>query len=283
MADEMVFRSIEDIERVARHAAESGLTQHRRLPAAVTVLLTGRELGLQPMAALRSIHEVNGRPVLSADAMVAIVRRSGLCASWRIVESTTERATIATLRRGEEEPQTCTWTLEDARRAGCTGPSWAKFPRQMLRHRAETELARAVYPDVILGLYTPDELGGEALEEETASSAPSARAPAPAPSPSPSSEQVVDAVLEAPAGDCGLVVDGVSWDEALECVEVPGKAVAVWLSYRGAIAQLPADQGRACWDAIVQRVAVTGRMAARAAATWLKTELASELVRQAES
>lgn len=164
----LALRSLDDVERLAKIACTSGLVAHRRPEAAAVVLLTGRELGLAPMASLRGIYEVSGRPVLAADMMVAVVRRSGHCESWRVVESTPHTCTITTLRRGESEPESVTWTAEDAKRAGCGGQTWQRFPRQMLAHRAAAELARRVYPDVLLGLYTPDELGGVDEVEDNA-------------------------------------------------------------------------------------------------------------------
>ena len=164
----LALRSLDDVERLAKIACTSGLVAHRRPEAAAVVLLTGRELGLAPMASLRGIYEVSGRPVLAADMMVAVVRRSGHCESWRVVESTPHTCTITTLRRGESEPESVTWTAEDAKRAGCGGQTWQRFPRQMLAHRAAAELARGVYPDVLLGLYTPDELGGVDEVEDNA-------------------------------------------------------------------------------------------------------------------
>lgn len=163
---------LDRIDRIAKIAAASGLTTYRRAESASMVLLTGRELGLGPMASLRGIHDVNGKPVLAADLMVAVVRRSGLCRMWRVVESTPTRCEIATRRVGEEHDESCVWTAEDARRAGCGGATWQKFPRQMLSHRCAAELARRVYSDVLLGLYSPDELGGE-----DAVDAPEERAP----------------------------------------------------------------------------------------------------------
>jgi hypothetical protein len=100
--------------------------------------------------------------VLSADLMVAVVRRSGLCESWRTVESTAERCTITTRRRGESVDATRTWTMADAKRAQITGKSiWTAYPATMLRHRCAADLAREVYPDVLMGLYDPEELGAE--------------------------------------------------------------------------------------------------------------------------
>ena len=157
--DGLVIHSLDDTERLARTAVASGLVAVRRAEEAVVLLLTGRELGLSPMQSLRGIYVVSGRPVLSADLMVAVVRRSGLCRSWRVVKSTPAECTIETHREGEAEPARKTWTAEDAKRAGLGGKgTWAQYPAQMLRHRVAADLAREVYPDVLLGLYTADEI-----------------------------------------------------------------------------------------------------------------------------
>lgn len=158
----LTLHTLDDVERLARIAITSGLTSLRRPEEAAVILMTGHELGLSPMQALRGIYVVSGRPVLSADLMVAIVRRSGLCDSWRVVESTAERCEIWTLRKGEDTVAKRVWTMADAKRAGVTGKgTWAQYPAAMLRHRCAADLAREVYPDVLLGLYDPDELGGE--------------------------------------------------------------------------------------------------------------------------
>jgi hypothetical protein len=44
--------------------------------------------------------------------------------------------------------------------------NWRKQPGTMLRHRAAAALAREVYPDVTLGLYTPDEISGGVIDVE---------------------------------------------------------------------------------------------------------------------
>ena len=72
------LRNIDDVERLARIAVASSYTACRRPEEAAFLLMTGRELGLSPMQSLRGIYVVSGKPVLSADLMVAAVRRSGL-------------------------------------------------------------------------------------------------------------------------------------------------------------------------------------------------------------
>lgn len=154
--------SIDEASTLARAAVASRLYAVSSPEAALMILLTGRDLGLTASQSLRAIHVISGKPVVSADALVAAVRRSGLCASWRVVESTPTSATIETKRVGEERPETETFTWQDAERAGLTrGDNYRKWPREMLRHRCAASLARRVYPDAVLGCYEPGEMPAE--------------------------------------------------------------------------------------------------------------------------
>jgi hypothetical protein len=159
-------QSIDEAQQLARAAVASKLYAVASPEAALMILLTGRDLGLTASQSFRAIYVVSGKPVVSSDAMVAAIRRSGLCSSWRVVETTIERCTIETTRVGESEPERETFTLDDAKRAGLDRRDvWRAYPRDMLRHRAAAGLARRVYPDVVLGCYAPGE-----LEEQTSSS-----------------------------------------------------------------------------------------------------------------
>lgn len=157
----LVPKDTNEAFQLATRAIASGLFAQLRKPEeALVILMMGAELGLGPMQALRSIYVVSGKTVLSADLLVALVRRSGECASWRVVESTDTRCEIRTTRKGESQEEVCIWTMERAVKAGVTSkPTWKNFPAQMLKARAAAELARQVYPDVgIAGLYTRDEI-----------------------------------------------------------------------------------------------------------------------------
>ncbi len=128
--------------------------------AAFAIIITGRELGLTAMQSLRSIHVISGKTILSADLVASLVKsRRDVCAYFMLVESTTERAVYKTQRVGEPEPTTMTFTLDDAKRADLmSNNTWTKYPAQMLRARCITGLARAVYPDLAMGLYDTDEI-----------------------------------------------------------------------------------------------------------------------------
>jgi len=127
-------------------------------PADVFVIIqSGYELGLSPMAAVRGIGVIRGKPVFSADLMVGLAKARGLCEYFRCVRADAESATYETKRRGSK-PEQLTYTLENAKMLGLLErDNWKKQPANMLRKRAKAALARDVYEDLLNGCYTPDE------------------------------------------------------------------------------------------------------------------------------
>jgi len=122
--------------------------------------MVGRELGLPAMASLRSIHNIEGRHALSASLMVALVIKSGLAEYFEPVSFSDQEATFITKRKGARTEVRLQHTIAMANTAGLLKPNsnWLKVPTDMLVARAQSRLARMIYPDLLAGLYTPDEL-----------------------------------------------------------------------------------------------------------------------------
>lgn len=157
-------RSMGETIKLAKYVFDSRLFSAYGTPQAVmTTLLAGRELGLQSMASLRAIHIIDGKPTLSADLIRALIIRSGLAGYFRCTERSAERATFET-KRGDDPPIALTFTIQEARAAWTKKPDawdasgWGKNPADMLVARAGAKLARLVYPDVVHGIYTPEEI-----------------------------------------------------------------------------------------------------------------------------
>ena len=132
----------------------------QKAPADVlAVMMTGAELGFGPMQSIRAIAIIKGRPTLYADAMSALVQgRREVCLFFRCVETTDKAATFETHRAGHPEPTRLSYTMQDAATAGLSGQeNYRKHPKQMLRARAISALSRLVYPDLVMGFYTPEE------------------------------------------------------------------------------------------------------------------------------
>lgn len=154
-------KTLDEAWRLAGIFAKSGLLGEVHTPEQVMVIMaTGFELGIPPTTALRGIYVIKGRPVVSADLLVALcLRRSDVCERFALVSSSDSEATYETKRRGCE-PVRMSFSMADAQRAKLPGKedsNWSKYPATMLRHRAAAQLARAVYPDLVLGLYVPEE------------------------------------------------------------------------------------------------------------------------------
>lgn len=125
---------------------------------AITIALAGRELGLPPLTAFRSIFLVEGKPVLAADLMHALVYKRVPGGSLDILRTDSNVCEVEACRPGGK-PCKISFTIEDAKAAGLTGKdNWRKYPAAMLRARAIAAACRAVFPDVFIGVYTPEEL-----------------------------------------------------------------------------------------------------------------------------
>lgn len=154
-----VPQSLEQAEKLANQLAMSALLPEslRNRPGDVLVtIITGHELGLSPMQAIRGLHVIKGKAVMSADLQVALVKKHPECIYFRLVESTDTIASYETERKGEGKTK-MSFTIEQARNAQLAGDNWRKYPAAMLRARAASALARAVYPDLTLGVYDEDE------------------------------------------------------------------------------------------------------------------------------
>lgn len=277
MTSELTLRTalepttLDEAARLAKAACASRLYQVQSAEAALMILLTGRDLGLSASQSLRAIYVVSGKPVVSADALVAAVRRSGLCESWRTIESTAERCTLETRRKGEEHPERETFTIEDAKRAKLDGKDvWRAYPRDMLRHRCAAGLVRRVYPDVALGCYTPGELD-DPMPANVSNRTPSAPVEEDAIEDAESEEirepakidrELAEAMAEhkyqggpsAPQTPAAEGRDPLSTENARAFVELltatnsTDGVVAAWLRYGHAFASEGSDVLRACFN-----------------------------------
>jgi hypothetical protein len=127
--------------------------------AVMACLLTGRELGIGPMQALREVYIVNGRPSLAATLMVSRVRAAGH--RFRTLDSTDQHAVVQITRKGETEPEPAVeFTVDDAKRAGLLGKDvWKQYPARMLWARAASAACRRDAPETLGGVvYTPEEI-----------------------------------------------------------------------------------------------------------------------------
>jgi len=152
---------VEDVATLATRIAGTELVPSAlrgKPPAIAASILYGREIGLPPMTALRSVYVVNGQVALKAEAMRGLILAAGH--DLIFAESTSARCVAKGRRKGQEEWSEVTWTVDDARRANLLRGPWTQYPRAMLKARATAELARDLFADVISGFVALEEVDG---------------------------------------------------------------------------------------------------------------------------
>jgi len=190
----------------AAHQVATSLVQTSFVPEAfrgkaheaTAAILAGAEIGLDPMAALRSFDVIQGTAAPRANTLRAVVQAAGH--EIRVVESTATRAVVEGRRRGSGDWQRSVWTIERAKQLGLTGKkNWQAQPGAMLVARATSEMARWIASDAILGIpYSAEELDDEgtvAVEpagEVKPARRTAQRATKPAPLPVPAPEPAYD-------------------------------------------------------------------------------------------
>lgn len=117
----------------------------------------GMEIGLQPLQSMQSIAVINGRPSIWGDAMLALVRSSGLLEA--INEEVTDSKAVCTIKRRGEQEVVREFSMQDAKQAGLAGKQgpWAQYPKRMLQMRARAFALRDVFPDVLRGVHVAEE------------------------------------------------------------------------------------------------------------------------------
>lgn len=243
----------------------------RSADAAFAVMLAGAELGAKPMQALRSLSIVKGKVSLTADFTVALCVRSPVCEWMRCIETTPERATYETKRRGHPEPSRLSWTIAQAQTAGLTGSqTWRSHPAAMLRARCASALARSVYPDLVAGVYDPDE-AAEIERDGKPESDHEDQAHKP---------EEIDLGAEAETSDAQLPTALEAFYARVAELDLPGEGVAVWIKHRADLAPLnPADRENA-WKALCAKVEEVGKM--KNAKVWLKKAISEEDARRGQ-
>lgn len=121
---------------------------------AALIMLTGRELGMQPMRALRSLQVVKGKVVESADSQLSRFKADGGRAEFKKLDET---GAVLWLKHPNGDEHTETWTAADSQRAGLAGGMHGKFPKALYRSRAITAGLKSLGWEGGVGAYDPDE------------------------------------------------------------------------------------------------------------------------------
>lgn len=202
MADRgLALQSLDDIKTIASEIIKSGLApkSYTRAEQVVAAVMMGRELGLPPMASLRTIAVIHGTPSVWGKGSYALAMEHPCYQDHEVTwqekpgEPETElppefdfmkdipmtfRCICRVWRKGKEKPFTQKFSVNDARAAGLwmmTGGTedkpvdmpWKKYWSTMLYHKAVGNAFEMAIPEAFIGLVnaSPAELKAIAMDD----------------------------------------------------------------------------------------------------------------------
>lgn len=127
--------------------------------------------GMDPYAVAQKTHLVNGTLGYEAQLVIAVINNRApivgrikfdYFGDWSKVKSKEDKSTdvgvvCRATFKGDDEPTELSLTMAQVGTVR-NSPLWAADPRQQLAYLAAKRFSRLHCPDVILGVYTPDEL-----------------------------------------------------------------------------------------------------------------------------
>jgi hypothetical protein len=193
----MARMSLEEKKETAQYLLESGMIpKHLDTPAKIIVtMMVAEELGVATYHGLTKLYVVDNKVTAQGELMLAMVRNTRAY-GYRFVENTDEKATFEIWPYAHpDEKYTCSYTMEFAkahkwdlqewydksagRMQSKPKQPWIKFPGHMLKWRCVSDAVRVVCPEVIGGMYTPEELGAPVWVQEDGSVEVVAEGPGP--------------------------------------------------------------------------------------------------------
>lgn len=132
------------------------------LNTAVMLVITCKQYGL-PITALSEVMEVNGKVGFWGRTKLGIILKSPVCEYIMPIEQTDKVCIIEAKRKGYPKAVQEKYTIEQAEKAGLIQRSdaWKKHPADMLYWRAISRVISKVFPDVIQGFSTVEEMEEE--------------------------------------------------------------------------------------------------------------------------
>lgn len=157
-------QEFQTMKELSAMAFKSGLLPAgiKSAEAAMIIMLKGRELGIPAMQAFSHIHIINGKPTMSAELMLTQIYK---CLPKAIINFVISDDKICKIEAQRPNGNKTEWsfTIDEAKKAELlTKEPWRKYTSAMLRARAITIMARAIFPDCLNGVsYTAEELGAD--------------------------------------------------------------------------------------------------------------------------
>ena len=160
-----MYQKIQDpllaIEKLGEMIAFSGLFGCSKKEQGQVLAMQCLTEGKPPLELAKTYHMIDGKLSMKSDAMLAKFQMSGGRVLWK--ERTGEKVVAEFTHRGQTV--SIGHTLKEHMESGVAlgkdnklKENWRKFPRQMLTARCISEGVRLLAPEIVYGIYTPEEV-----------------------------------------------------------------------------------------------------------------------------
>ena len=164
------IQAFEDAQRIAKALASSTLIPpqfqgQQGFANCLVALEIANRMRISPFLAMQHLHVINGRPSWSSSFIIAMVNGCGRFSPLRFEISGAGDSLAcyarATDLASEQELKGPTITMLMAKKEGWStknGSKWATMPDLMISYRAAAFWGRLYASDLLLGLYTQEEV-----------------------------------------------------------------------------------------------------------------------------
>lgn len=159
VSNALSFQSMDQIMRLAEMMSKASLVPAHLQQKPADCLLVCEQAarwGMSPFAVAQATSVIQGKLMYEGKLVSAVLNSSGAL-NGRIsfdVAKDGSSCTASAVLRGESQPKTVTVKIAEVKTAN---PMWTKQPEQQLCYSAARVWARRHCPEVMLGVYTPEE------------------------------------------------------------------------------------------------------------------------------
>jgi len=146
---------IHSIQVLGEAIAKSGMFGCEKVEQGTILALQCIAEKKAPLEMAKNYHLIGGKLSMRSDAMLAEYRKRGGKVKWTSFDD--KKASGLWSYDGNEVE--LSYTIEEAKASGLikSGSGWTKDPSAMLRARLISKAIRMLAPEVVVGVYTPEE------------------------------------------------------------------------------------------------------------------------------
>ena len=153
------MNDLPSVQALGGAISESGMFGCNKPEQGVIIALQCIAENKPPLEMAKNYHLVKGKLTKRADSMLADFKRSGGKIKWGDLKN--REAQSGTFTDPDGNVYDVSYSIDDAKAAGVYNSKadspWQKTPAAMMRARLVSETLRAIAPEIVTGVYTPEE------------------------------------------------------------------------------------------------------------------------------